>query len=280
MMTEEVLSRRWPLSFAPERALDVSARLWFVVATLGHWIFVAYVAGYYGPLLFLGGLQALRKAPLFNGFMPGDAAGNLAVAAHVLLAVIILGGGPLQLIPQIRARFPSFHHWLGRTYLLTAVVSAGAGLYLIWTRPLFGAVITNVATSIDGVLIIAFAAITLRYAIARDIRTHRRWALRLFMVTSSVWFLRVGHQAWSLLTGGAGIDERTFTGPFIYIWAFGQYLLPLTVVELYLRARDSPNPRHRSMMAGGLLALTVLMSIGIFQAAKNSWLPRLFAAPY
>jgi hypothetical protein len=279
-MTEAVLAGRWRLSFATEPALDVSARLWFLVATLGHWIFVVSVAGYYTPLLVQGGLPALQNAHLFNGYIPGDTVGNFAVAGHVLLAVIILGGGPLQLVPQIRARFPTFHRWLGRTYILTAVTSAAAGLYLIWTRPLFGALITNIATSIDGVLIIVFAGIALRYAIARDIRTHRRWAMRLFMVTSSVWFLRVGFRTWDVLTGGIGVDDETFTGPFVYAWHFGQYLLPLAVLELYFRARDSASARHRSAMAVGLFAMTVLMSIGIVQAAKGSWLPRLFETTY
>ncbi len=279
-MMEAVLTSRSSLSYSPDRALDAAARFWWLVAALGHWVFVLYVAAYYGPMLVQGGLQALSKAHLFNGYIPGDTVGNLAVVGHVLLAVVILGGGPLQLVPQIRARFPTFHRWLGRTYLLTAVASAVAGIYLIWTRPLFGALITNVATTIDGVLIIVFAAIALRYAIARDIRTHRRWALRLFMVTGSVWFLRVGFQTWNLFTGGAGIDEKTFTGPFVYAWHFGQYLLPLAVLELYFRARDSANPQHRSAMAAGLSVLTVLMGIGVFMAAKKSWLPRIFESTY
>jgi hypothetical protein len=279
-MTEAVLPHRWRLSFALEPPLDVSVRLWFLVATLGHWIFVISVAGYYTPMLVQDGLQSLQDAHLFNGYIPGDAAGNVAVAGHVLLAIVILGGGPLQLVPQIRARFPAFHRWMGRTYLLTAVTSAAAGLYLIWTRPLFGSLITNIATSIDGVLIIVFAGVALRYAIARDIRTHRRWALRLFMVTSSVWFLRVGFRTWGVLTGGIGIDDETFTGPFVYAWHFGQYLLPLAVLELYFRARDSANPRHHSAMAVGLFAATGLMTIGVVEAAKGSWLPRLFESAY
>jgi len=268
------------VGWRPEPMLDASVRLWFLVTVLGQWIFVVYVAGYYTPLLAFGGVAGLEKAHLFNGYIPGDTVGNVAVAGHVLLAIIILGGGPLQLVPQIRARVPTFHRWLGRTYMFTAVTSAAAGLHLIWTRPLFGALITNIATSLDGVLIIVFAAIALRYAIARDIRTHRRWALRLFMVTSSVWFLRIGFRTWDVLTGGVGIDEKTFTGPFIYAWHFGQYLLPLAVLELYFRARDSANPHHRSAMAAGLFAVTVLMTIGIVQAATNSWLPRLFETDY
>jgi hypothetical protein len=192
-----------------------------------------------------------------------------------LFAVIIMGGGPLQLVPQIRARFPTFHHLLGRTYLLTAVVSASIGLYLIWTRPRFGSLVNSIGTSLDGVLIIVFAAVALRYAIARDIRTHRRWALRLFMVVSSVWFIRIGFRVWDFLTGGIGIDAKTFSGPFVGIWHFGQYLLPLAVLELYFLTRDTANTRGRYAMAIGLFALTILMGIGIYLVTMSSWLPRL-----
>jgi hypothetical protein len=158
--------------------MDVAARLWFLVTALGQWIFAAYVAALSGPMLVQGGLEGLKRSPLFNGFIAGDTVGNPAVAAHILLAVIIMGGGPLQLIPQIRTRFPMFHRWLGRTYVLTAIVSSAAALYLIWTRPLFGSVVKNIGTSLDGDLIIVFAIVARRYAIARDVLNHRRWALR------------------------------------------------------------------------------------------------------
>ena len=170
-----------------------------------------------------------------------------------------MGVGPLQLVPQIRAHFPAFHRWLGRTYMCTAVASALVGLYLIWTRPLFGSLVNNIGTSLDGVLIIVFAAITLRYAIVRDIRTHRRWALRLFMVVSAVWFIRIGFRVWNFLTGGIGVDSESFSGPFVAIWHFGQYLLPLAVLELFFLARDSANEHARYAMAIGLFSLTVLM---------------------
>ncbi len=274
-MIEAVLTSRPQFSFSADTALDASARLWWLLAALGQWIFGAYVLAFYGPLLLQGGIEGLRKAPLFNGYVPGDTAGNTALAGHLLFAVIIMGGGPLQIVPQIRARFASFHRWLGRTYLLTAVVSAGIGLYLIWTRPRFGSLVNNMGTSVDGVLIIVFAAIALRHAVARDIRMHRRWALRLFMVVSSVWFIRIGFRVWDFLTGGIGIDAKTFSGPFVATWHFGQYLLPLAVLELYFLARDKGNPRGRYAMAIGLFALTILMGIGICEATLRSWLPRL-----
>jgi hypothetical protein len=39
--------------------------------------------------------------------------GNFAVATHVTSAVMVMLAGALQLIPQIRSRFPAFHRWNG-----------------------------------------------------------------------------------------------------------------------------------------------------------------------
>jgi hypothetical protein len=275
MNSSTVLTSRALFHLPADAALNTSARLWWLTTALGQWIFMAYIVSFYGPLLLQSGITGLKEAHLANGYMPGDTAGNAALAGHLMFAVIIMGGGPLQLVPQIRARWPAFHRWLGRTYMFTAVASAIVGLYLILTRPLFGSLVNNIGTSLDGVLIIVFAAIALRYAIARDIHTHRRWALRLFMVVSAVWFIRIGFRVWNFLTGGIGIDSESFSGPFVYFWHFGQYLLPLAVLELYFRARDSANAHARYAMAMGLFALTVLMGIGITLVTLNSWLPRI-----
>lgn len=274
-MTEAVVTAP-PVSRAFSNSLlKGAATFWFLVAAIGHWIFTVYVLGYYGPLLFQGGVEALSNTHLPNGFVRGDAVGNAAVVAHLLLAVVIIGGGPLQLIPRVRARFPRFHRWLGRTYLLTAVTSAVTGLYMVWARGTIGDMVQHIAISLDGVLIIVFAAFAVRYAIARNIRMHRRWALRLFMVASAVWFYRVGLMGWVFVTGGIGVDFDTFTGPFIAFWGFAQYLLPLAVLELYFRAQDSADASGRIAMAASLVVLTVAMGIGIFAATAGMWLPRL-----
>ena len=274
-MTEAVMAGRLELKSTARAALDTAATFWWVVAALGQWLFALYVAIVFGPMLLQDGIEGLKQSHLFNGFIPGDTVGNYAVAGHILLAVIIMGAGPLQLIPQIRARFPVFHHWTGRSYILAAVTSSLAGLYLIWTRPIFGQLVNNISTSFSGVLVIVFAAIALRNAMARDIRTHRRWALRLFMVASSVWFLRVGTRLWVFFTGGVGIVPGTFTGPFVVAAHIGQFLLPLAVLELYLRARDGDDARLKLATAAGLVVLTILMGIGIFLVATGSWFKRM-----
>ncbi|MCG8432542.1 MAG: DUF2306 domain-containing protein [Gammaproteobacteria bacterium] len=258
-------------------ALKRSAQLWFLTAVFGHWIFSLYIFGFYGPLLLLGGLEALDKTHLPGGYIPGDTFGNVASAAHILFSGIIMGGGPLQLIPQVRARMPSFHRWLGRIYMPSAVIASLTGLYMIWLRDAttIGSMTQHIGISLGGVLVIIFAAFALHHAMAGDIKTHRRWALRLFLTVSGVWFARVGRKAWDFLTGGAGIDYETFTGPFLDFWAFGQHLLPLAILELYFLSQDRAGPRGRIAMTVVIFTAAVLTGIGVFQASVVMWLPRL-----
>lgn len=271
-----VALNRWEISPSlANRTLNGAAMFWFVVAAVGHWIFVAYLIGHYGPLVVLNGPEGLAESAMPDGHVPGDLIGNAAALSHILLATIVIGGGPLQLIPGIRSRFPRFHHWLGRSYVVASVISAAAGLYMVWTRGTVGDLVTQLAISVDGVLIFVCAAFAMRFAMARNITRHRRWALRLFMVASAVWFFRVGLMGWTALTGGIGIDWETFTGPFIYFLGFGQYLVPLIVLELYFRARDRKEPASQIAVAVAIAALTVFMGTGIFAATKGMWLPRM-----
>ena len=283
-MTDSIAetSPRDPARIA-DKALKASARLWFLVAVIGMLIFVYYIVAFYSGSSVQGGVRAL------NRYLPGEAIGNVAFAMHILLAIIIMIGGPLQLTlgaiitgdgprrlsPKFRARVRPFHHWNGRIYMLTAVTASLAGLYMVWFPGTVGGVVGAIGISLDAVLIMIFAAMAVRYAIARDIATHRRWALRLFMVVSAVYFNRVGLNLWILLTGGVGIDFGTFTGPFMTFWVFGQYLVPLAILELYLRTQDRAGTTGKFAMAGGLFVVTALMGVGIFAVTTMSWLPRL-----
>lgn len=274
-MTESVLSHRSGLALAPKSVLKAAATFWFSVTAFGQWLFVLYILGYYGSLFWQRGLESLSETHLPNGFVAGDSLGNATVVSHLLLAAVIMGLGSLQLIPQIRAHFPVFHRWSGRLYVLTAVISSIAGLFIVWGRGTVGGPVQHYAISVDAVLIIVFSANAVRHAIVGDFRLHRRWALRLFMVVSGVWFYRVSLMAWVFFTGGAGIDFESFTGPFLDFLAIAQYGLPLVVLECYFRTQDRPGARNQMAMATGLVALTLVMAVGIVAAAMGMWIPRL-----
>lgn len=264
------------LNAAADTALKAAARFWFLTAVTGQWIFVYYIMGFYGGAAMQGDFEAWNKV-LPHGYAAGDTMGNIAVAVHLLFAAIITVGGPLQLIPQVRARFPAFHRWNGRVYMLTAFTMSMTGLYLgLSGRALVGDMTQHLALNLNAVLIMIFAVLALRYAIARDIKTHRRWALRLFLVVSGVWFFRVGLMLSFLINKGPfGFDPETFQGPFLTFLAFAQYLVPLAVLEIYLRIQDRAGAPGKFTMAGGLFVLSVAMGAGIFAATMGLWLPRI-----
>jgi tetratricopeptide (TPR) repeat protein len=111
----------------------------------------------------------------------------------------------------------------------------------------------------------------------RDFTTHRRWALRLFLVASASWFIRLGFAVTLILLGPIGFDSTTFTGPLVTFWSLAQYLLPLGVLELYLRAQDRPGALRRLATAGVVFVLTLAMGAGMALVAMGSWLPNVKA---
>jgi uncharacterized membrane protein len=276
-MSTMVLTNRLELSSSADTALKVAARFWFIIAVLGQWLFAFYVAASYGISGIQGHFAAWNKGA--HRYIPGDTVGNVAIAAHLFIAVIILVGGPLQLIPQIRSKAPRFHRWNGRVYLPAVFMTSIAGLYLVWLRGTIGDFVQHLGVSLDAVLIMTFAVLALRTALARDFRTHGRWALRLFMVVNGVWFFRVGMMLWLLINKGpAGFDPQTFTGPFISFLSYANYLFPLAILEVYLWTKDHPGTGPRFAMAGALGVLTVAMAVGIFAATMGMWIPRIKAA--
>jgi hypothetical protein len=93
-----------------------------------------------------------------------------------------------------------------------------------------------------------------------------------------VWFQRVGYIAWFILwQGPVGITKK-LDGPFDMFWSFGSYLLPLALLELYLRAQTSRDARLKRGAAAVIAVFTVLMALGIVGATLFLWLPLVRAA--
>jgi uncharacterized membrane protein len=274
-MNEVALHPPFSLDAAARRALETSARLWFLTAVAGQWLFAAYVAVFYGGAALRGDL-AHWNLVLPHGYVEGETFGNAAVAAHLALAFLVLAGGPLQFVTSLRARLPVLHRWIGRLYLVTAMTTAVVGLYMMVTRGTIGDFSQHVAICFNAILIVMFGAFAWHAALARDFLAHRRWVLRLFLAVGGVWFFRVGFMAWVGYHGvPVGFDPRTFTGPFLTFLSFAQTLLPLAVLELYLFAQRGSRPAARVAVAALLAGLTLVMGFGIFVAANILWLPRI-----
>ena len=265
--TSDALNTRNATSGAggADAVLGAAAAFWLLTALIGQWLFFYYIAGFYGPTMATGNHEAwsVLSAMGAKGYVEGDTAGNMTFGAHALAAGVIAFGGALQLIPGIRAKAPVFHRWNGRLFLLTVVGLSLTGFYLVWGRGSPPESLREMATTLNGVLILAFAGLAGRHAMARRIAIHRRWAMRLYLVSNAQWFMRVGLFAWFVGNMVMG-REVSMSDPFFGIWTFGCYLVPLAVLELYLRVRDRGGPIGRTAVAGLLVALTLLMGLGIF----------------
>jgi uncharacterized membrane protein len=264
------------MSSLADTALKAAARFWFGVTVVGQLVFAFTVASFYA-------LTALRgdyhKWNFTNGYVPGLSMGNTAVVMHLASAVIIMLAGAVQLVPQVRNRFPVFHRWNGRIYMLTAVALSVAGLYMTWIRGSVGDLSVHLGSTLNAVLIWLCGAMALRYALARDFKTHRRWALRFFLVVSASWFFRIGFfLSFLVFKGPFGFDPTTFRGPFLTFMTFAQYLIPLAVLEIYLRAQDRPGALRRTATAGMLFVLTFVMGAGLFAVATAAWVPQVKTA--
>ena len=257
--------------------LKTAAKLWFLVAVLGQWTFVYYIAAFYGPSTLTGNFAAWNKRDLIKGYVAGDHIGNLYFAAHVLMAGLITTSGALQLFPQIRARAMTFHRWNGRLYIVTAFLMALGGLWMIWVRGTYLTLSGAVSSTILALLIMVFATMTVREGMARRIHAHHRWALRTFLVVNAVWVQRLGYMAWMIMARGpVGVGDH-MDGPFDYFLDFGKFVIPLAVLEIYLRARDQSGIAGKISVATTLFALTVLMGVGIVGAYLFMWRPGLLA---
>ncbi len=255
--------------------LNISATAWCSVAIAGQWIFATYLALFYAGNALIGNIEAWNnRGP--HGIIEGDPIGNIAMAIHVLVAIVIMLGGPLQLIPKMRKSLPKFHRLNGKVYLVTAILVSMAGVYMIWTRGTVGGMVLHIANTIDAALIVLFGILAWQTAVAKKFDVHRRWTLRLFIVVSAVWFYRIGLMFWLGVNGGpVGMDLETFTGPFLTFLAFAQYLLPLAILELYFYAQNKAGSFGKVSTALLILVSTGVTAIGVLFATMGLWLPNL-----
>ncbi len=273
--TIPVQSISQPAATGPGKALARSVTAWFVVAAAGQVMFVAYIAAFYGRAA-IGGDISRWNDVMGVGLIAGDTMSNGVLAAHLLFAAFITLSGLVQLIPQIRVRVPRFHRWNGRLYMVAAVIMSVGGLWLMWGRvDHFYDTLGKLGTTVNSVLILYCAAQAFSTARARNFAVHRRWALRLFMVVSGVWFLRIGMMLWVLINQapvGLGDDMG---GPAAIALNFLQFLIPLGVLELYFRAQASSSNRRRTATAALVAVCAVVTAIGLILTSLGMWLPHM-----
>jgi hypothetical protein len=105
-MSTAVWTNRLELDPLADTVLKAAAGFWFVVAVIGQWAFLYYIVAFYGPSTFTGNFHAWTKNTFLRmSYVPGDTAGNLAFAAHALLAAVIAFGHFASYFPSQKCAF-------------------------------------------------------------------------------------------------------------------------------------------------------------------------------
>jgi uncharacterized membrane protein len=266
--------------FTPSKStgtlLTRAAQTWLGTALVGQLIFSLYISLQYGGAMLTGETGRWNRV-MPKGYVPGDTIGNAAIAAHVLLAVLIMLGGAMQLMPVIRRRVPALHRWVGRTYTVAVCLTSLAGLYMIWWRGGTGDLSQHIAISLNAVILVTCAVLAWHRARTREFAAHRQWALRAYLAANGVFFFRLGLFLWLVINRGpVGFDSKTFSGPFLTILAFAVYVfVPLGVLQLYFIAQRSRSVAVQRSMSVGLFALALLTAAGIACVSLLLWIPMM-----
>lgn len=258
----------------PPRALSLAASAWFIAAALGQWAFIAFILAFFTPRTLSGDFLALNAKPHITGWVPGDTLGNTQFLTHVFVAAVVTFAGLLQLVPALRRRWPALHRWNGRLFMVTALVATLTGFYLTLVRGSQLGLGSTISISLNGLLTLVFVGLAWRSAWTRDFASHRRHALRAWLLVNGVWFLRIGIMLAGLTLAPLGIRMSYDSALFVGV-SFMSWMLPLAVVELYLRAERSGHAGFQYGVAGLLGLLTLATLAGGAAAAAFMWWPRL-----
>jgi len=257
-------------------ALNRAAQFWYLVTAAGMWLFIYFIVAFFYVPTLTGDFEAWNAHHMLtHAYVPGDTAGNLMFAAHVLLAGVLTLGGTIQLVPQLRQHALALHRWNGRVFMVAALLAATAGLGMNLIRGINedGSGWPS-AIDFSGLLILIFATIAWIFARRGRIAAHRQWALRTFLVVSGVWFLRLGASIWILGTATMYGQPR-LVSEFFSVWSWGCFLFPLAVLEVYLWTQTKGTKTARYLVAALLVTLALLTAVGIFGAYKVFWQPLL-----
>ena len=259
-------------------ALKAAASFWLGVLVVGEIIFAGSTALFYGMTALRGDMHSWNKH-LAHGYIPEDAAGNFMLVGHIVAAVLVTLSGAAQFVPAIRRRVPRLHRWNGRIFIVTAFGLSLAGLYLLIVRGTTANLAQQIGTGLLGVLVMVCASMAWRTALRRDFTTHRRWALRLFLLVSTAIFVRSTIALVSVILAGAGtLDVTVIQGPILTVVTFAQYCLPLAVLELYFWSQTRGGAPARLSMAALLVVLTLLLGAGIGAASAAIFVPNIRSA--
>lgn len=244
------------------------------VVWISSGLFGLYILAFYAAALYQGNMQRWNEI-LPELYSPSSGTATAGIGLHFAAGGIILILGSIQLIDALRNRYPAFHRWVGRVYILASVFAGLGGLSFILLTGTIGGTVMDIGFGLYGVLMLVCAVETYRHAAARRIDAHRAWALRLYALAIGSWLYRMDYGFWIMLTDGWGHGDG-FSGPFDKVMAFFFYLPNLLVAEVFIQKMKYKESLVFNLL-GALLLLVVngFLLLGTYYFTKIYWGPAI-----
>lgn len=245
----------------------LTATVWVSAGIFGLYILAFYAAAW------AGGNMTKWNGILPDLYDPNTLTATTSIGIHFAAGGIILILGSLQLITPLRRRFPAFHRWVGRLYIVSSVAAAIGGLIFIYIKGTVGGTVMDIGFTLYGILMLVAALATYRYAVTGKFDQHRAWALRLYALAIGSWLYRMDYGFWSAITGNIGHLDN-FHGPFDKFMAFFFYLPNLAVVEVIIRAKGNKSSPWTNMASSVLLlGVIAFLWLATYEFTRRLWGP-------
>ena len=158
---------------------------------------------------------------------------------HILPGLLFMVLGPLQFSARLRARRPRWHRWLGRAYMVCALVVGVTALVMSVAMPAIGGFNQAAATTLFALLFLFALGRAYRHILRREIAPHREWMIRAFAIGLAVATIRPIIGLFFATSRFSGLTPYEFFGTAFWIG----FVLQLIAAEVWVQGTRPQRPR-------------------------------------
>ncbi len=123
------------------------------------------------------------------GFDSGFARHPLLTRVHIVPGLLFMILGPLQFVRRLRVRYPRFHRWSGRVFMVVGLV-VGVSALVMAPQLAIGGVNETAATLLFGTIFLVSLIKAYLHIRRRNVALHREWMIRAFAIGLAVATIR------------------------------------------------------------------------------------------
>lgn len=199
------------------------------------WLVMTVAAFFVGAYALLNAIAPGLRTEFVSNMVQTAEGGSLL---HFVGGAIVIIAGAFQFNAGFRSRYLTVHRWLGRIYVVGAIVGGLAGLYLAFYSS--GGLVAHFGFGMLALVWLGTTFTAYHHVLEGNIRIHQDWMIRSYALTLAAVTLRV----YLPLSQIAGIpfDDAYQTIAWI------AWVPNLIVAEWYLVPRS--NRRSKAQSAG------------------------------